>query len=236
MRGSPRELLATGGRRRRLVWIAGSCLALVAAFEFGQMRAGHNMLEAGLSQRRLQAQLAELRAENRTARQALARMETDGQVDREVYAQVEAQLPGLQDKILEQQEELAFYRGIVGGPGQGGLRVQEFVQEAGDAGGIRIRFVLARVENAQQPVRGQIQMRIEGTRAGRPGSLDLASLAATPGSVARDFSFRYFQELSAEVRLPGDFLPERLMIRILPLTPGVQASVESFPWGASVRN
>lgn len=235
MIGPLRAMLPADGRRRRLL-LAGAVLAvlavLAAAFQLGQLRAGYNALDAQASEQRLQAQVAGLEAELRDARQALARLETDGKVDRESYAQVEAQLAGLQDKILEQQEELAFYRGIVGGPGQGGLKVQEFSQATAADGTTHVRFVLAQVEHAERQVRGKLQVRLEGTRAGRITSLDLGSLGTAPGSTPRDFDFRYFQEISAAIRLPADFLPERVVIRSLPATAGVQPSVESFPWNA----
>lgn len=227
--GPLREFLAAPGRTRQLLLAAAALVALAGAFELGQLRAGYNAMEAQLAQRRLEARLAGLEAENRSTRQELARVQTDDKVDRESYAQVESQLAGLQDKIIEQQEELAFYRGIVGGPGQGGLKVQEFTREAGAAGVTRVKFVLAQVEHAEREVRGQLQVRIEGLRGGRLTSLDMASLGAAP----RDFSFRYFQEMSADIRLPPDFTPERVVIRVLPATAGVQASVESFPWGAA---
>lgn len=235
MSDSRRDMLPAGGHRRQIV-VAGAVLVtlmvLAGVFQLGQVRAGYNLLDAQAVEQRLREQLAGLEAENRDARQALARLETDGKVDRESYAQVEAQLAGLQDKILEQQEELAFYRGIVGGPGQGGLKVREFTQDAGADGTTRLRFVLAQVEHAERQVRGKLQVRIEGTRSGRLTSLDLGTLGVAPGSTPRDFDFRYFQEISASIRLPADFVPERVVIRSLPSTAGVQPSVESFPWAA----
>lgn len=235
MSGSLREFLAPPGRRRRLLQAAAGLVAaatVAGAFHLGQVRAGHNILEARLREQGLQEQLAALQAEGREARQAQARQETNALVDREACTQIEAQLPELQDKILAQQEELAFYRGIVGGPGQGGLRVQEFAQVALAGGGTRIRFILTRIEHAERQVRGQLQLRVEGRRAGRFTSLDLASLAMAPGSTPRDFDFRYFQEISTGIRLPADFSPERIVIRVMPVTAGVRASVESFPWAA----
>ena len=54
-------------------------------------------------------------------------------------------------------------------------------------------------------MRGQLQIRVEGTRAGRIVSIDLASLAASPGAVPLSFAFRYFQDVGADLRVPGGF-------------------------------
>jgi hypothetical protein len=217
--------------RRELALATGGLLALIAAFALGRLGAGDDSPGAETA-RRLGGEIAAFRTENRGLREQLARRETDEKVDRQAYSQVEQQLAALQAKLIEQQEELAFYRGIVGGGSKGGVRVQDFALTAA-AEGVRLRFVLAHAERAERDVRGELQIRVEGTRAGRIVSVDLASLAAKPSSVPRSFGFRYFQDIVADLRTPTDFAPQRVVIRILPATRGIKASVESFPW--SVR-
>jgi hypothetical protein len=229
-----REFLSVPGQRRQLAAIAGGLVALVGAFEVGQIRAGHNALQAEIAQRRLTRQVAALETENRLTMAQLARLQTDAKIDRETYSQVEAQLAELQGKIIEQQEEVAFYRGVIGGPGQGGLKVQDFALTAGVPPAINLRFMLAQTERAEREVQGQMQIRVEGLRGGRVVSIDVANLAAgrTAGRLA--FNVRYFQDVAIELRLPADFTPQRVVIRVLPATRVVKDSVESFPW--AIRN
>lgn len=224
-----REYLAAPGRRRQLAVAAGALIALVGAFELGQVRAGYNALEAEIAQRRLGRQVATLESERRAATEKLARLQTDSKIDREAYARVEEQLAELQGKIMEQQEEVAFYRGVIGGPGEGGLKIQDFALTAAGTEGVRLRFVLAQTERAEREVQGQMQVRVEGTRASRLVSIDLATLVAGNGTTLA-FNFRYFQDVAVDLRLPGDFTPQRVVIRVLPATRGVKDSVESFPW------
>lgn len=159
----------------------------------------------------------------------VARLQAEQKVDREAYAQVEAQLAELQEQLIEQQEELAFYRGIVGGSGDDGLRIQDLALTR-HAGGLRLRFTLLQVEKVQAEVRGEWQLRIDGLRAGRPASIDGADVLAAGDRGTSSFAFRYFEEVNADLLLPEDFTAQRLVIRVLPTTRGVQASVESFPW------
>ncbi len=218
--------------RRRMVAIGIGVLAVFfAGYLLGGWRIGGEQSEP----RELRRELGLLREENRAASEQLIRLETAQRIDREAYAQIEEQLVQLQDKIIEQQEELAFYRGIVGGPGQNGLSIREFSLTEADAGAVRLRFVLAQLKQLEREVRGQLQVRVEGSRAGRPVSLDATSLAAS-GKVARlAFGFRYFQDISLDLRLPEDFAAQRVIVRILPTTRGVQNSVESFPWTVRSR-
>jgi hypothetical protein len=221
-------LLADPGRRRQLAVAAGGIVVLAGAFELGQLTAGHNALRAQLAERRLARSAEALEDENRAMSARLARLETDAAVDREAYAQVEQQLAELQGKIIEQQEELAFYRGVIGGPGEGGLKVQDFAVEPTAPGAARLRFVLAQPERADRDVTGRLQIRVEGTRGGRLVSVDAAAMGAAK---SLDFRFRYFQDVALELRLPPDFVPQRAVIRVLPATRGVRESVVSFPWG-----
>jgi hypothetical protein len=94
--------------------------------------------------------------------------------------------------------------------------------------------MLAQTERAEREVQGQMQIRVEGLRGGRIVSIDVANLAAgrTAGRLA--FNVRYFQDVAIELRLPADFTPQRVVIRVLPATRGVKDSVESFPW--AIRN
>lgn len=227
-------MAGTGGRTRlklrarQLAAAIAGIAALITAFELGELRADRQLAQAETVPR-LGRELAALKAENRAAREQLARQKTEEKINREAYSQVERKLADLQGKILEQQEELAFYRGIVGSPDKGGVQVRNFALIPA-ATGARLRFVLAQDEGVGRKVQGKLQIRVEGTRAGRVVSLDLASLAANPSAVPMSFGFRYFQDIDAELHTPPNFTPQRIVIRILPATSGVKASVESFPW------
>jgi hypothetical protein len=202
---------------------------VAGAFALGEWQGRRNAVGGGsaeLSRERLQA----LEQENREAAEQIARLQTDARIDRETYAQVEEQLADLQGKIIEQQEELAFYRGVVGGPGKGTLRIQDFSLVSRSAEAVRLHLVLARVEGAGQHVRGEVQVRVEGLRAGRAISLDVGSMSAGGGATPMTFNFRYFQDMEAEIRLPNGFTPQRVVVRIVPKTGGIRPSVESFPW------
>jgi hypothetical protein len=227
--------LAGDGVRPRLVLVAGAGAALAVAFLLGEWRGRENAVELQGEQAALRERLRALEKENRAAAEQVARLQTDARIDRETYAQVEEQLADLQGKIIEQQEELAFYRGIVGGPGKGTLKVQDLSLLSLPSSAFRLRFALARVEGAGQYVRGEVQLRIEGARAGRVVSMDLASLVEGAGARPLPFNFRYFQDMEAEFQVPAGFTPQRVVVRIVPRTGGLRPSVESFPWSPKRR-
>jgi hypothetical protein len=62
---------------------------------------------------------------------------------------------------------------------------------------------------------------------GRAASLTLAAIGTQ--SRVLNFSFRYFQELEAEVELPAQFVPQKLQVEVRP-TKGGTPIRQSYPW------
>jgi hypothetical protein len=231
----PADTAKTGGRsqlpgtRGRRLLGAGGLALLLALVAFGAWQGGRNAATWS-SDSSLRDRIKALEAENRAVAERLAHLQTNARVDRQTYTQLEGQLADLQDKIIEQQEELAFYRGIVGGPGSSGIQVRDFSLHLLSSSAVQLRFVLTRLERAGQSVRGRVEVRIEGVRSGRPASLDLSSLATTDAGRSLSFDLRYFQEMQAELKVPDGFAPQRVVIRVLPANGRMKPSVESYPW------
>jgi len=105
-------------RRRRplLVYAISALLALAFSylcFELGRYRSGYSVLDHRRENATHRQLLADEQAVTEELRRQLAILETSREIDRETYAQVEANLGELQAQIQAQEEELVFYRGIV---------------------------------------------------------------------------------------------------------------------------
>ncbi len=219
-------------RRRWLAWmlLLAGLLMLGTAYELGQINAGHNRLRALERERGLSQELAAAKAENRQLREQVAVLETSAKVKAEAYRQVEARLTKLQARIQQQSEDIAFYQGIVGADQQAGLRVQDLKIEPGAGPDqYRLRLVLAQALRNDARIAGRVQLAVEGEQDGQPRTLELEELT---GGAARtlDFSFRYFQNLQAELSFPRGFDPRRITVRLLPRGKNPRNVEESFDW------
>lgn len=201
------------------------------AFELGQIRAGHNSFEANERYNELQSAFADERDSAQGLRERIAQLETNRKIDREAYAQVERQLAELEAEILTQQEDLEFYRGIVADQ-QAGLRVQDFVLWPGsDSVSYSMRLVLAQAMRAGSRISGSVELEIEGVQDSKPRTLGLGDLLVGQGRTKRlDFSFRYFQNLEAELVLPEGFAPARVNVRLTPKGKSSESIEKSFDW------
>ncbi len=138
----------------------------------------------------------------------------------------------LQNEILVQREDLAFYRGIVADQ-QTGLRVQDLELLAGDnASSFSLRLVLAQAMRASQRISGSVELQVEGVRDGEPLTLGLAELGvvAEQRNALAAFSFRYFQNLEAELVLPEGFAPARVIVKLTPKGKLAKPLKKTFEW------
>ena len=83
---------------------------------------------------------------------------------------------------------------------------------AGGIGFAVFLVVLAQAFRSTRLVSGQVEMVIEGLQAGEPARLGLTELAPESDASRIAYSFRYFQDLKAEIVIPDGFEPERVHV------------------------
>jgi hypothetical protein len=208
--------------------------AAYLCFELGRYRAGYSVVD-----HRRQLAAASARAlEGSTAAEELRRqvaiLETSREIDRETYAQVEANLSDLQAQIQAQEEELVFYRGIVSPQdGVAGLRIQSLDVLPADAERrYLLRLVLVQAIVHSRKVAGVVRLRLEGVLDGQPASYDVADLVAQDGNYDMAYEFRYFQGLECELVLPVGLEPQRIEVEIAPSDQRADRVTERFDWSA----
>jgi cell division protein FtsB len=215
---SRRKVVVTHQSMQTRRWLLSGTAALVmlvglVSYEVGQNLAGFSRIDALESSVLLEAELKKLSKEKKSLSEQIAVLETSVKIDREAYRKVESQLVGLQSRILEQQEDIEFYKGIVNENDGTGLRIQDF--QVAQGLGVRefdLRLVLAQAFRSTKLVSGRVEMVVEGLQEGEPVRLALADLVSDSDSGKLAYSFRYFQDLKAEVVIPPDFIPERVHV------------------------
>jgi hypothetical protein len=221
-----------------LVIIAGAAVLLAAAlylsFELGRYRAGYAILDAQREIRGLEALIAERDATIEGLRRQEAILETTEDIDRETYTRIEATLDELQAKIQAQEEELAFYRGIVSpGDGVAGLRIQDFEIVSADSEQRHIlRLILVQAIVHNQRVKGSVKVRLTGMLDAAPAAFDLAELVADGEAQEIAYDFRYFQSIEQALVLPVGFEPATVEVEIWPREPRGERISRSFEWAA----
>ncbi len=201
-------------------------------FEFGRIQANYNIVDAIAEKQDYQREIEALDDEVVELKQEVARLETTRVVESEAYQVVETDLTDLQRKIQEQQEAIAFYRGIVSPKDGGrGLRVQDLKLTRGRAERhYNLRLVLVQVMQHDRSVKGEVDFSLEGEVDGVATTYKLQQLLPEDVSSNWPFSFRYFEDFDKELVLPDGFTPETINVEVISRTKSIASVKQSFAW------
>lgn len=204
-------------------------------FEFGRIQAGYDIVDAAEERGAFEERILSLEDEIVSLNEQIAMLETHRAIDREAYTQVEASLTELQAKIQEQQDAIAFYRGIVSpADGNAGLRVQDFRLSRGSAEReFLVRLVLVQAMKHDRKVSGDVVISVAGIENGEEKSYTYTDLKPEDADPKWAFSFRYFQDFDRELILPDGFTPERINVEVESRIRSISSIEESFSWVSS---
>ncbi len=224
----------------RTFLVGGLLLAIVGVigylvFEYGRIRAGYDVVDAASERAAFESHIESLNDRIEELEQQVAILETHREIDREAYKEVEGSLLELQAKIQEQQDAIAFYRGIVSpADGKPGLRVQDFKLTRGpEEREFNLRLVLVQAMKHDRKVSGNVAMTVEGNEDGEAKSYALADLLPSDANKDWAFSFRYFQDFDRQIVLPDGFTPERILVEVRSRTRSISSIEETFSWVTS---
>ncbi len=219
----------------RAVIVALVIVSSYLVFEFGRIRAGYDIVEAGNISQAYEDHIMRLDDEIIDLKQQVATLETNRDVDRESYKEVEIELTTLQAKIQEQRDAIGFYRGIVSpSDGNSGLRVQDLKLTRGKAEReFTVRLVLVQAMKHDRKVSGDVNLSIIGDQNGVETTYALTQLIPDDADKAWAFSFRYFQNFDRQLILPDGFTPDRITVEVRSRTRSISSIEESFAWATS---
>ena len=201
-------------------------------FEFGRLQAGYNIADEISDKAALNVVIGGLEDQIVGLKQEIALLETHRDIEKEAYKVVEANLADLEQKIQEQSDAIAFYRGIVSPKDGGrGLRVQDLKLTKGrDDRHYNVRLVLVQVMKHDRSVKGTVGFSVEGSQDGVAKTYALSELLPDDGNSSWPFAFRYFQDFDRELILPEGFTPERVNVEVNSNTKSIASIKESFDW------
>ncbi len=201
-------------------------------FEFGRIQADYNVVDSAQQRRDYEDRIKDLQKQIATHKQEIALLETHRDIDRVAYKDIENSLTNLQEKIQEQRDAIAFYRGIMSpADGQRGLRVQDLrLRKGKDDRHYYVRLVLVQVMRHDRSVKGEVNFSLEGAQDGIATTYKFRQLVPADETSSWPFSFRYFQNFDRQLILPEGFLPERINIEVQSRTKSIASVKQSFLW------
>jgi len=172
--------------------------------------------------------------ENIDLKARIAILERSRQIDGKAYGDVDQHLKRLQGEMLALREELAFYRGIVSSSDVRGVFIHTLALEReGNTDAYRYSLVLTRNMRNGKVVSGTVDLSVSGELNGELKQLSREEMVNSAAPVLA-FKFKYFQRLEGRLRLPKDFVPHRVYVKVH--TPGSRPSrvEKAFDWSRAV--
>jgi hypothetical protein len=221
------------------MWIASAVgillctLVLIwASFEYGRHVAGFDQAETEEQIAGLEQQIEELTKLSEDLQRSNAKLVRDQGIDRDAGSQVQKELARAQAQILEMREELTFYRNIVQPNKSKRTVVIKKVQLVGDGEReYKYKVILIQDGRHDSAVRGNVELSFEGERAdGEIVRLDLPTVSTQKVDKRQRFGFKYFQNFEGSIRIPEDFVPRSMYVRVLPSSSKVPRIDQAFSW------
>jgi uncharacterized membrane-anchored protein YhcB (DUF1043 family) len=183
-----------------------------SAYILGLERAGYHQAEAQRLRQQLRDQHAQLERENADLKETLARAERQHQVTAKAYEDLDVSLQASTQTIADLREELNFYRNILTPANkERGLQIQDLaIEPAGIADQYRYKLVLIQTLEHKRSVKGKVAIEVVGIQDGQERTINIEDSEESPLAV----KFRYFQRLIGTIRLPTDFQPSRVRVRL----------------------
>lgn len=195
-------------RRIRLLWVLGWLASLLIA---GVLVANF-VARASISDSTVKK--AAVDQEVDALKMRIAVLTRSEQVARAALADVQQSLRERDDEIAGLRGDLTFYARLVGGSKHEGLAVHAFrIKPVANSRAWNFTATLTQNLKLGQEITGHLTLSIEGVVDGKLKTLDWDALSQEQDKSGIGYGFKYFQQVSGTIMLPGGFAPNRVTVR-----------------------
>lgn len=160
-------------------------------------------------------------------------------VDHQAAQDLRETIKLLRDEVAGFKEEVTFYKNLMAPSSvERGLQIKEFELTAGEQPRqFSYHLLLTQVEARRSWIQGDVRLSVRGRQLPEePGGQEDDELVLSLTEIARTdayplkFRFRYFQDLSGTMTLPGGFTPESVLITALRRGGSTTKLEQTFDW------
>ena len=150
---------------------------------------------------------------NRTIYQELALLRRQSKIDKATIDELKKSHGQLMGELVTVREELSFYRQVVAPEKISALiSIQTFkIEPQQEKDVYDLALTLVQTKKRRSTLVGSLEMLVEGTRKGKTVTYSYPDIAVGNKKIA--FSFKYFQNISARIKIPKGFTPSKVFVR-----------------------
>ena len=172
--------------------------------------------------------------------QRINTLEVELEVERMANSRSQQTLKSIEQAHYQVKKELAFYEKVMAPEKQANGLVIDGVSliKSKSSGHYRFEVVLVQQLLRKRFAKGYIELSITGSLDNKPSSIAMSELS-TLERKDLSFSFQYFQNITGELTLPENFIPETIHVAaVLPKSKWQKYNRvdQSYPWLESIQN
>ena len=197
--------------KKVLLAIALMAVSLTVGLVVGQWSGKEAVLQNGALLQRLNA----LEGLQQSLEKELAASKLAADVQEQAAQELQQRLTQLLGEKVELENAVSFYRDLMEvGAKREGLRVASFTVLATNTPQIfQFSILVTQIAEKRKYVAGDIQLKVIGILQGGRKEVIFDAKNAVVGFPLK-LRFKYFQDLVGQIRLPSDFIPERVSISV----------------------
>ncbi len=197
--------------KKVMVAIALLIVSLLAGLVVGQWNGKEAVLQNGA----LQQQLNTVQQQQQDLARKLAAAELAASVQEQAARELQQKLTELLSEKVELEDAVSFYRDLMeAGEKAEGLRVADFgLVATGTAQVFQFSILVTQIAENRKYVAGEVELKVVGVMQGQRQELVFDAENSVFGFPLK-LRFKYFQDLVGQIRLPSDFVPERVSVSV----------------------
>lgn len=184
-------------------------------FDFGQILGGFNRSAVAEQQARMEAELAQTKAENAKLRVRMSELESDLSVTRSAQATASKQALELQNENTQIKEELAFLQKLFSDTSrQGTISIQRFSAERERDDAYHFSVLVVRGGNPTNDFLGELTLQAGVVESGKATTIALPEDQPEAAAALR-LKFKYYQRIEGTLLVPPGSQLRTLQAKVL---------------------
>ena len=217
-------------------FLGAAVLAVAIALDYGHWKYIAEAMVSTGQKRTLLQEVAQMRAEREDLKFEIARLQRGEDINRKTREDNHQQLVRLQSEIAALNQELEFYRDVIGaaevnsGPKVKGIQFKTLV---GD-GRYRYRLVLTYIDKDDRVAEGNLNIGFRGELEGQRKALSFTDVKES-GPDSLEFKFKHFRLFEGTIKMPQGFVPHQIQVAVRNKRSSRGSFSETYDW-TSVLN
>ncbi len=196
-----------------------------------------NILAEDQSDNNNNSLLQPLKEENKKLLIQVAKLERMSAIDKTASVSTQQGLVEKENEIKKLEEELSFYKSIISPEeGETGLTIHSFNLTRGSAAGLKqFHLVLTQIAGGGKQAKGTIIFRLQGKQDGTDKLLEWWDIRSDNTQQMPSFKFKYFQRIKGILKIPAGFVPDNVLVKILPENTKLNSAQQSYTWNTVTK-